>query len=123
MLTSEVETREVHGISSAELQRIRDFMQGAIYVLNQLRPDGWFAVRNLVGGANSDWTGTPLMALYDKHILGKPEAEAELEAGKDLGWIVLRLLKDDLRTYHTRKEYTREYQWVATVPTLQEAGA
>lgn len=55
-----------------------------------------------MGGENFNWEGTPLYALYQKHIaLNKDNDTAIAEAGKDLGWILKSVLHEDKRTFQT----------------------
>lgn len=74
-----------------------------------------FAARDLLGGANYYWQGTPLMPLYDyylEHSDGDDEY-AVREAGRAAGNLLKRvLIEDSKRTYETRQGYTREYRWV-----------
>jgi len=77
--TSEI--RNVTGISDQENQRIRDFLQGAVYCWCKNRNDEWFAFRDLMGGPNFDWSATPIIVLYEKHINGgKPQDQAIADA-------------------------------------------
>ena len=76
---------EVSGISSDEKIRIIAFLQGAVYCWCKNRPDEWFSLRDLMGGDNYHWDGTPLMTLYTKHTsLGSTHDEAVDKAGKDV---------------------------------------
>ena len=112
------ENRKVNGIEDADLARIRDFMQGAIYCWAKNRPREEFAVRDLVGGENADWNDTPLEVLYTKHInLGKEPGAAYSDAAKDLGWIVKQLITDDRRNFFSSKlGLVRAYQWDGRIP-------
>ncbi len=97
--------RDVLGISDIEKQRIIDFLQGAVYCWCKNRPDEWFSTRDLMGGANYFWQGTPFIVLYEKHISnGKSIDEAIASAGKDSGWLLKRVIKDDKRQFETKKE-------------------
>ena len=55
-------------LTEKEEGKIKDFLQGAIYSWCKNRPDEWFAVKDLLGGENSDWRKTPLIVLYDKYF-------------------------------------------------------
>lgn len=104
--------RNVTGISAAQKQRIYDFLQGAVYCWCKNKPDEWFTVRDLQGGKNFDWNGTPLIVLYKKHIdRGKTQDEAVIEAGKDAGWIMKKILNDDDREFLTQDGFVRSYKW------------
>lgn len=112
MIVPVSEIRDVHGITTAEKQRIYDFLQGAIYCWCKNRSDESFSIKDLLGGENFDWKGTPLIVLYEKHIRnGKKYDEAVAAAGKDAGWIAKKVLSDDSRTFETTSGYVRSYKW------------
>jgi len=108
------EIRNVQGLSDSERQHIRAFVQGAVYCWVKNRKGEWFAVRDLVGGENTDWTGTPLDPVYIKHIAsGKGANEAFEAAAKDIGWIVKSVLADDQRHFENdHSGYVSRYRWV-----------
>ena len=66
-LKIESELRNVTGISEEEKRRIKDFLQGGVYCWCKNRKDEWFSLRDLMGGDNFYWQGTPLLPLYLKH--------------------------------------------------------
>ncbi|MEN6620307.1 MAG: hypothetical protein ABFD50_01995 [Smithella sp.] len=100
----ESELREPSDLLDSHRELIRAFMQGAIYCWVKNRPRESFAVRDLVGGLNNNWNGTPLQVLYDRHInTGKNADEAFEAAAKDLGWIVKTLLSEDRRVFEVEK--------------------
>jgi hypothetical protein len=106
--------RDVHGIDPQTKVRIMDFLQGAIYCWVKNRKGEAFAVRDLVGGENGNWAGTPLQGLYDKHLqLGKSEDAASQAAGQDIGWLVKAVLDEDKREFEAVEgAYVNSYQWV-----------
>lgn len=108
------EIRSVSGITDIEKEKIFDFLQGAVYCWCKNRKDEWFSLRDLMGGDNYDWDGTPLLPLYNKHInKGKASEEAIRDTGKDCGWILKRVINKDKRTFETKKEdLIRKYRWV-----------
>jgi hypothetical protein len=108
------EIRDVKGISTVEKQRIKDFLQGAVYCWCKNRNDEWFSIRDLMGGENFDWTGNPMIALYQKHInKGKNDADAISDAGKDAGWLLKKVVSSDIRQFETTvDELVRKYKWV-----------
>ncbi|MCB9360672.1 MAG: hypothetical protein H6587_03465 [Flavobacteriales bacterium] len=107
------EIREVYGITPEENREIFVFLQGAVYCWCKNRPDEWFSMRDLMGGENFDWTGTPLSKLYDKHIQTKSDMAAIEDAGKDSGWILKKVVTKDIRTFETKKEdLIRKYRWI-----------
>ena len=108
--SEDTEVRNVHGISRPELQSIADFLQGAVYCWCKNRPEEWFALRDLMGGDNTYWQGTPLMPLYDKN---SPSPDAYDLAGRDAGWLLKSVIANDSRVFDTKKaELVRHYRWV-----------
>lgn len=113
-LTMPSEIRNVQGLLDDELQLVRSFVQGAVYCWVKNRKGEWFAVRDLVGGENTDWTGTPLESIYARHIgIGKADNEAFESAAKDIGWIVKSVLADDRRCFENdHSGYVARYRWL-----------
>jgi len=114
MLIKNDKVNEVYGITDREKQRIMDYLQGAVYCWCKNRPNEWFSVRDFLGGDNYDWHETPLIVLYEKHILkGKDETNAINAAGKDAGWLLKKVIAEDQRHFDTKKEdLIRKYKWV-----------
>jgi hypothetical protein len=112
--TTQSELRDVTGISGTEKAAIKTFMQGAIYCWVKNRKGEQFAVRDLMGGDNFEWKGTPLYVLYEKHIHQGKSSDAAIEsAGKDLGWLVKTVLAEDKRTFDADKAgLVNAYCWV-----------
>lgn len=105
------EVRNVTGISDAQRQRITDFLQGAVYCWCKNRKDEWFSLRDLMGGENYYWSGTPIHLLYDKHK-GRQDDPVK-EAGKDAGWMLKAVISEDKRLFKTeKKKLTRHYRWI-----------
>ncbi len=113
-LTPLTELREVQGISESDKIAIKNFMQGAIYCWAKNRRSEPFAVRDLMGGENFSWEGTPLQVLYDRHIThGKSNDRAIESAAQDLGWLVKSVLAADKRTFEAAKDgLVSSYRWV-----------
>jgi hypothetical protein len=107
------EIRDVHGISLEQKNRIKCFLHGAVYCWCKNRPDEWFSIRDLMGGENYYWHGTPLQVLFEKHIKkGKSSEEAIKGAGIDAGWLLKRVIDDDIRKFHTSKGgFVKIYLW------------
>lgn len=105
--------RDVHRISETQKKGIINFLQGAVYCWCKNRNDEWFSMRDLMGGDNFYWEGTPLMALYEKHISdGKSNSNSIDQAGKDSGWLLKKVINDDKREFKTKKEdLIRKYRW------------
>jgi len=92
-------------------QRIYDFLQGAVYCWCKNRSGEWFAARDLLGGKNFHWQGTPLYELFERHDGGQSDNAAVAAAGKDAGHLLRRFLMDDPREFECRKAYVNEYKW------------
>jgi hypothetical protein len=105
--------RQSFGISKDELDQIKAFLQGSVYCWIKNKKDQVFAGRDLMGGENFYWEGTPLIALYEKHIkLGKNSDDAVAEAGKDMGWILKLVLHEDKRTFESCDAgMAKGYKW------------
>lgn len=110
--------RNVRGVSDAQLDLMRTYLQGAVYSWVKNRSGEWFAVRNLVGGDNFEWQGTPLYPLFEKHVsLGKDNNNAITAAAKDAGWVLKRVLADDKRHFEVgRSGLTAAYRWLGNEP-------
>lgn len=105
------ENREVSGITDQEKSNIVNFLQGAVYCWCKNRKDEWFSMRDLKGGDNFYWEGTPLQCLYNKHepIANDPFAAA----GKDGGWLLKKVINKDKRSFESKKEdLIRKYRWI-----------
>lgn len=89
-------------------------MQGAVYCWIKNKEGKVFALRNLVGGGNSNWTNTPLKPLYDKHIKkGKDNKTANKVAGQDAGKILKSVLHKDKRKFKVSDAgFTNGYEWI-----------
>lgn len=115
MIIGDTNYMKVHGFTERELQRMRDYLLGAVQVWGRDRHGEWFAARDLLGGANYYWQGTPLMRLYEYYMEQSDEDEeySVKQAGRAAGHLLKRvLIEDKKRIYETRQRYTREYRWV-----------
>lgn len=117
-LIPESEIRQVTGLSKEQEALIRAFLQGAVYSWVKNRKGEQFAARDLVGGDNFEWNGTPLIVLYEKHIALRKDNEDAIEAAaKDLGWLLKSVLHDDKRRFEAgRSGLTAGYKWVGNEP-------
>ena len=105
MIVNGSKVNEVNGISKEQKEAILIYLQGAVYCWCKNRKDEWFAARDLLGGDNFFWQGTPLYTLYQK------SSNVE-QAGKDAGWLLKKMVNNDKRTFETRKSgLVREYRW------------
>lgn len=103
----------VNGIEDDKIIKIQAFLQGSVYCWCKNRKDEWFSARDLFGGDNYYWDGTPLEELY-KYYLEDDESKNEYalsEAGKAVGRLLKGILVEDKRTFESREGYTREYRW------------
>jgi hypothetical protein len=114
----ETALRNVNGISELEKSLIKAFMQGAVYSWVKNRKDEPFAVRDLAGGENFEWEGTPLFVLWEKQLkLGKKGDDATEDAAKDLGWLTKSVLAEDKRTFKVEKAgMVNSYRWIGNEP-------
>lgn len=114
--------RDVSGITADEKDAICRFMQGAVYAWVKDHRGEPFAVRDLMGGANFEWEGTPLYVLFAKHKeQGKDNQAAIRAAGRDLGWLVKAVLETDKRTFVVGKAGGKTgpvntYRWEGNEP-------
>lgn len=110
-LTPTSQVREVTGISGSAQLAIRLFLQSAVYCWCKNRPKEWFSLRDLMGGENYYWEGTPMIALYRKHEA--TSSDAVKSAGQDGGWLLKSVIDADSRAFETREaNMIREYRWV-----------
>ncbi len=117
-LLNNTKLRNVPGILPEQKLSIKSFMRGAIYAWIRDRPGQVFAVRDLVGGPNWDWSGTPLYDLFDRHhTAGKNNASAMKRAAIDLGWLVKSVLAEDKRSFlSTKAGRANGYSWIGNEP-------
>lgn len=103
----------VTGFTENEINEMCIFLQGAVYCWCKNRKDEWFAARDLLGGDNFNWEGTPLYRLF-RYYLGDNNDNydyAVAEAGKAAGRLLKRVLHDDRRIFDTEDGYARKYRW------------
>jgi len=119
-LTSDARLKNVTRLLPADRDRILDFLQGGVYCWCKNRPAEWFSLRDLMGGENFFWQGTPLIALWNKHN-GRSRDPVKA-AGVDGGWLLKRVIVGDPRTFRTRlaQSFIREYQWISAIPVPHE---
>lgn len=113
MITSTHPKRKTDAkLSEPEFQRIKDYIQGAVYCYCK-NCTNRFAARDLFGGENRDWNGTPLQLLYDWHQKNGSKDPFD-RAAKDLGWLLLDVLDSDTqREFDITEGYTHEYTFVS----------
>ncbi|MBX7212048.1 MAG: hypothetical protein K1X78_27325 [Verrucomicrobiaceae bacterium] len=117
-LIPESQLRQVNGLEPEQTTAILSYLQGAVYSWVKNRSGEWFAARDLVGGENFEWMGTPLYPLFEKHSdLGKSEEDAIADAAKDVGWLLKRVLAEDKRHFEVgRSGLTAAYRWLGNEP-------
>ena len=125
------ELKEIDYIRDSTAPRhVRDeicaFFQGAVCCWCAEHGDAEFSLKNLVGGVNIGWYGTPLQGLFLCHLqvkLAKFEkegynevlAEAYCAAHKatwgDAGWLLKEALHSDRRTFVLTQSDLNRYIW------------
>jgi hypothetical protein len=116
MITENANLRDISAsINESEIDRIKSYLQGAVYCwCKNCKTDDqipkWFAARDLFGGDNYYWEGTPLFQLYKWHEDSGADDPVNM-AGRDVGHLLKTFIYYDKRKFNTRKSYTREYQW------------
>lgn len=112
-LVPQSKLRNVTGIEEHQLELIRAYLQGAVYCWVKNRSGERFAARDLVGGENTDWSGTPLQNIYEQYLdSGRTEVEAFEAAAIDVGWILKRLLAEDSRVFDfDNSQRVNMYRW------------
>jgi hypothetical protein len=99
-------------LPQVDKDRIYDFLQGAVYCWCKNRPTEWFSLRELMGGANYYWQGTPLEPLYNKQV-AKNAVDPVKEAGKEAGRLLLDVIVNDARQFDTKVEaLIRQYRFI-----------
>ncbi len=111
MLIQKGKIRKIHSISEAQDQEIKNYLQGAIRCHDKVAAGKWFSLRDLMGGANFDWNGTPMQALIEAY---QGRSDAFKMTAKSAGWLLKAAIEEDpCRHYETKKEaFTRMYRWV-----------
>jgi len=109
----------IRGVSNADIQRMLDFLLGAVRAICAEREGTQFAARDFLGGANYFWQGTPVEILFEKYIAEGYSAEAAIEeAGKSAGHLLKRVLIEDRnRTYQLGDAgMANGYTWLGDGP-------
>lgn len=116
--------RNINSLPEFGPAEARAFIQGAVYCWCKNKPDDVFAVRDLFGGENTDWGGTPLQEIYghwSSLYRGQhPElSDDELhekaadQAAIDVGWLMKSVLQNDRREFESSDVgKAKGYKWV-----------
>ena len=105
MLKGNNDVVKVTGITCAQEKAIKQFLQGAVYAWCNVNKNKSFHFRDLLGGDNFFWPGTPLSCLFDKYMSNDKDEEAALEkASKDAVMLLKSLLIiDQYKTFDQEK--------------------
>lgn len=117
MLKPKSVVRDVHVADEELKKRMKAYIQGAVYCWMKNHKKKRFAVRDLFGGENYQWYGTPIHDLYLKHINNQDDADQNKKAveaaGKDVGWLLKSVLDKDKRTFKSVPGcWTATYEWI-----------
>jgi hypothetical protein len=106
--------KKISGIHKHDMELIKAFLQGAVYCwIKNKKEKKVFALRDLVGGENSNWANTPLWLLYEKHSMDKDNETANKVAGQDAGKILKLVLHKDKRKFEVSDAgRTKGYKWI-----------
>lgn len=116
--------RTINSLSESEKIEARAYIQGAVYCWCKNKPDEAFAVRDLFGGDNTDWEGTPLQAIYCYRRLSYKERYPKLnsdelhkkaagQAARDVGWLAKSVLQNDRREFESFDAgRAKGYKWI-----------
>jgi len=116
--------RNINSLSESDILEARKYIQEAVYDWCKNKPDDVFAVRDLFGGENTDWGGTPLQEIYghwSSLYRGQhPElSDDELhkkaadQTAKDVGCLVKFVLQNDKRNFKScNAGEAKGYKWM-----------
>ena len=104
------EPAKVSVITNEQKMCILDFLQGAVYCWCKNRTGEEFALRDLVGGDNSNWNGTSLQCVYDGYHR-ENAATAITTAGQASGRLLMRCLMQDKRNFNLIERDVNHYSW------------
>jgi len=98
----------VANMTDEQMQRAKDFLQGAAYAFMAQSGKSDFEASVLVGGFNAQsWAGTPLEALVNAYN------GDYREAGKACGRVLFNVLQEDKRQFESsRPDDAKSYRWV-----------
>lgn len=108
--------KPVAKITAGELEKAKAYIHGAVYYWCNNKKDDWFFAGDLFGKDNYFWNTTPLHPIWKWHN-ARGAKDPVLMAGRDVGSILKEILKNDTRTFDTRKVARRQgwptcqYKW------------
>lgn len=114
LINGNTSIQEVSSLSEVERDKICSFLQGAVYTWCAIKGSVEFAAKDFVGGDNRNWLGTPLYALYAHYeYIGEDSESAVEKAGKDLGWLLKKVICNDSRNFSQNKSdgFRQFYKW------------
>ncbi|SMN01136.1 hypothetical protein SPONN_2230 [uncultured Candidatus Thioglobus sp.] len=112
----------IDDISDEQKAEICAFIQGAIYYWCQINFDENsneslnFTGRDLIGGKNRHWKGTPLLCLYKKYsTAGNSDKDSRKLAAIDAGHLLRWVVDNDKRGFcYVEGTSPRAYKWDGT---------
>ena len=89
-----------------------DFIRKKVHEWCDEHPGERFAARDLFGGENADWRGTPLQAIYKNRLKQQnlTLTKAEKQAGIDVGWLLKQVLSKDAHDFEQYKDRVKHYR-------------
>ncbi len=118
--------RAIAPIPEENQAKARAYIQGAVYCWCKNQSGEMFAVRDLFGGVNTDWGGTPLQVIYNFHYESFKNRNPNLsteeihekaadEAAKDVGRLMKSVLQNDKRNFESSDAgMANGYRWIST---------
>lgn len=101
------DTSRIYSISAVltkeQYAEAKSYIKTAVAEFCKNNPGQTFSVRELFGGANRDWNGTPLQPIYNYHNQPNVNAPAD-KARKDVGKLLKSILENDQNAYYERMQ-------------------
>lgn len=112
-----------HTLMDDEMALVLAYLQGMVNLWCAVCGDKPFSARDFVGGENSDWKGTPLMAAwegrYNRYRREYPNETSETlaewthsQSAKDVGHLLKRVLVEHKRHFIFLEGFGNAYQWL-----------
>ena|SRR6056297_3171452 len=103
--------KAVNGLKQIDVEKIKSFLQGAVYCWCNNNQDTGFTLRDLMGKGNRNWSNTPLQAIYLKHRNeGKTNKGAFDQSSKDAGNLLLSVLLNENKLNGIEFLYEKEWK-------------